>query len=975
MIRRYFLLYLLAALCVGLIYTDDAAAQRVSAYTMSTFNGSYSSIYPSGTFITSGDDGVNSTGIPMPFAFKYDDVQYTTASTFFATTNGRMRVGATCGSSFGNFINNTGTNYQNNILPLTVDLYATGQTGSGVYYTTTGTAPNRVLIVEWYQFTHYAGSRTTFTAMQVKLYETSGMVEFIYKDKGLSFAGSTATMGVGLHGAPVPTYVKVYATATTTTPPNDIRFSPLPDRQISVTPEIVDFGIADGGVPMTATITVTSVGTAPDPVLINNVVISTGHPDFTVLTMPPASLSPGESATFEVQWIPGGAGPRGAVLLVQSNGRDSGNQQVSLMGYTRSGVIETTPDRLFGKKRVALGESIEETIIIKSVGLAPLTINNPNGVVISGGDASLYTVTRMPALAIPSGGTDSIRVRYSPTSEGAHTSTLRINNGSSNNPAVDIQLRGAGILPHITVTPQVMNFDSVDIGTTEHQKFTICNTGSDTLRILRNEFTSADGDFVLTPLVGAEMIIAPEKCREVDVAFTPMQKGTRVARYHLVTNIPLTFEQPRRDTATNSLYFDIRGAGVPIAKLSANLTDDGIVDSSIINQEKCREVVITNDGDADATITGSSFGGTSAADYKVKGITYPYLLKAKSSVTVQVCGTPAARGSRLATMTIAGMSSEKAISYTSTVDIKGLEVCLEATPTLAFETSVIPHTQSDTVEVTVTNCGDVATTYSAALTVNTEGAYTVTPATSGTVEAGGTATFFVYFMPTTSGMKAGTLTITSTNAGTKTVDLQGTGACAILDALATVEAPNTAAGSTQQFTVTVNNTGNLTWDPGTPVITPSDAYTYVSGATPIAAGGSGTLTFSFNPPSFNTFVAQVTFPNAKECGNPLAINLTGAATTGSVKDIRTVDGYVLGQNAPNPTNGSTTFSYTVPTAAAVRIILADVTGKMVRELVNTNVQTGSYEVDVNTTGLASGTFLYIMEAGNARLVRQMVVSK
>jgi hypothetical protein len=964
--NRYFRILLAFCSLAIMLFTDTAFSQRIDTYTKTTFSSpTYSSISSTGTYMGgSCDDCAWST--TMPFAFKYDNQTIAAGTTVYPTTNGRISFANTyCTACYsGTFLGNA--NYYNNLIILNADNYVS----TGIYYQTQGSAPNRVFIIDWNDIRYLGGSN--YTNCQIRLYETSGQIEFLYKDFNYNMQ---AAQQIGLNGSNSPSFISVTHSTTSNTPTSNLRWSSIPDRQISVTPEYIDFGVLDGGVVVTANITVTSVGTAPDPVLISNTVISTGHPDFTLVTMPPSSLSPGQSATFQVKFTAGGAGPRGAVLLVQSNGRDSGDQQVALTGYTRSGVIEVSTNRLFVKRRVPLGEWIEEDILIKSIGLAPLTINNPNGVVISTGDAQLYTITRMPALAILPGETDTIRVRYSPTFEGAHLSNLRINNGSSNAPQVDIQLKGVGIIPHITVTPDPMKFDSVDIGTTEHQKFTICNTGSDTLRILRNEFTSADGDFVLTPLVGAEMIIAPEKCREVDVAFTPRQKGTRVARYHLVTNIPLTFDQPRRDTATTALYFDISGTGVPNGTLLTDLADDGLIDSSIIGIEKCRAVVITNGGDADLTLAAPTFTGTSAADYKVTGITYPYLLKAKSSVTVQVCGTPAARGSRLATMTLNATSNDKQIMLPATVDIKGLEVCLEATPTLAFETSVIPHTQSDTVEVTVTNCGDVATTYSAALTVNTEGAYTVTPATSGTVEAGGTATFFVYFMPTTSGMKAGTLMITSTNAGMKTVDLQGTGACAILDALATVEAPNTAAGSTQQFTVTVNNTGNLTWDPGTPVITPSDAYTYVSGATPIAAGGSGTLTFSFNPPSFNTFVAQVTFPNAKECGNPLTINLTGAATTGSVKDIRTVDGYVLGQNAPNPTNGSTSFSYTVPTAAAVRIILADVTGKTVRELVNTNVQTGSYEVDVNTTGLASGTHLYIMEAGNARLVRQMVVSK
>jgi hypothetical protein len=71
----------------------------------------------------------------------------------------------------------------------------------------------------------------------------------------------------------------------------------------------------------------------------------------------------------------------------------------------------------------------------------------------------------------------------------------------------------------------------------------------------------------------------------------------------------------------------------------------------------------------------------------------------------------------------------------------------------------------------------------------------------------------------------------------------------------------------------------------------------------------------------------------------------------------------------------TTFSYTVPTSTHVRIVLADITGKTIRELVNGSVTAGTHELDVRTSGISQGTYLYIMEAGTARLVRQMVVSQ
>ena len=136
----------------------------------------------------------------------------------------------------------------------------------------------------------------------------------------------------------------------------------------------------------------------------------------------------------------------------------------------------------------------------------------------------------MPANPMPGESTETLTIRFRPTVEGAQWATLTINSNAGNVPSFPIQLRGQGILPRIVVTPEVMQFDSVALGTFETKKFTIYNPGSDTLRIANNYFSSADADFTLEPLAGADAIIPPERSREVEVTFRPMQKGTRVAR-------------------------------------------------------------------------------------------------------------------------------------------------------------------------------------------------------------------------------------------------------------------------------------------------------------------------------------------------------------------------------------------------------------------------------------------------------------
>jgi hypothetical protein len=88
-----------------------------------------------------------------------------------------------------------------------------------------------------------------------------------------------------------------------------------------------------------------------------------------------------------------------------------------------------------------------------------------------------------------------------------------------------------------------------------------------------------------------------------------------------------------------------------------------------------------------------------------------------------------------------------------------------------------------------------------------------------------------------------------------------------------------------------------------------------------------------------------------------------------------MDGFVLEQNAPNPALGSTNITFTAPKTSDVRIFLADMTGKMVKTIANSSYPAGSHSVSLDTKDLSSGSYVYILESGNVRLARQMVITK
>jgi len=91
-------------------------------------------------------------------------------------------------------------------------------------------------------------------------------------------------------------------------------------------------------------------------------------------------------------------------------------------------------------------------------------------------------------------------------------------------------------------------------------------------------------------------------------------------------------------------------------------------------------------------------------------------------------------------------------------------------------------------------------------------------------------------------------------------------------------------------------------------------------------------------------------------------------------------GFALEQNYPNPFNPSTTISYQVSDASPVKITIYDLMGREVRELVNEHKSVGTYHVTWNgltDTGsqVASGVYLYQMEAGDFVQTRKLILAK
>ena len=83
----------------------------------------------------------------------------------------------------------------------------------------------------------------------------------------------------------------------------------------------------------------------------------------------------------------------------------------------------------------------------------------------------------------------------------------------------------------------------------------------------------------------------------------------------------------------------------------------------------------------------------------------------------------------------------------------------------------------------------------------------------------------------------------------------------------------------------------------------------------------------------------------------------------------------LNQNYPNPFNPTTQISYDLPEAADVRLEIYNVQGQRISTLVNARQSPGTHHATFNAGTLASGVYIYRLQAGNTVLTRKLMLVK
>jgi Abnormal spindle-like microcephaly-assoc'd, ASPM-SPD-2-Hydin/Protein of unknown function (DUF1573) len=270
---------------------------------------------------------------------------------------------------------------------------------------------------------------------------------------------------------------------------------------------------------------------------------------------------------------------------------------------------------------VTVGTSASQTITISNPGSASLTVSSiaptTPGYSISGVSTPL---------TIPSNGTASFSVRFTPPAAGTDPGTISVTSNAPSSPN-SIPVSGtatAATAPAISVIPGSLAFGSVTVGTSGTQSVTIQNTGAANLTISSAAASGAG----YTVSGGTLAPVAPGSSASLTVTFAPSAAGSVQGSLSIGSN------------ASNSpTPVSLSGSGVgavPGLSVSSSVVAFGNV---TVGNAGTQTVTLTNSGNANLTISQATVSGVG---FSAVGLQTPATLAEGQRTTVTLGFTPTA---------------------------------------------------------------------------------------------------------------------------------------------------------------------------------------------------------------------------------------------------------------------------------------------------------------------------------------------
>ena len=96
-------------------------------------------------------------------------------------------------------------------------------------------------------------------------------------------------------------------------------------------------------------------------------------------------------------------------------------------------------------------------------------------------------------------------------------------------------------------------------------------------------------------------------------------------------------------------------------------------------------------------------------------------------------------------------------------------------------------------------------------------------------------------------------------------------------------------------------------------------------------------------------------------------------TPTDVQEIVSLDGYLLGQNYPNPFSKKTNISFEIPNNTYVSLKVYNTYGAEIAELAGKKYSQGKHTVEFDPTNLSKGIYFYAIKADKFSASQKMII--
>jgi len=526
------------------------------------------------------------------------------------------------------------------------------------------------------------------------------------------------------------------------------------------------------------TVTVTNSGNAA--LTISSVGLAgTNSGDFAqtnTCPVSPSTLAAGANCTISVTFTPSTTSSETASVSISDNAAGS-PQTVALSGTGTEApapAVTLNPTSLSFGNQLQNTTSTAQTVTLTNSGNAALTINSIGLTGTNTGDFAQTNTCPISPNTLAAGAKCTISVTFTPSTTSSETASLSISDNAGNSPQT-AALSGTGTspAPAVSLNPTSLSFGNQLVNTTSAaQSVTLTNSGTAALSISSIGLTGTNsGDFAQTNTcpISPNTLAAGANC-SISVTFSPSASGSRSASVSISDNA---------SGSPQSVALSGTGTAPAVTLSPTSLT---FASQTVNTTSAAQSVTLTNSGSAPLTINSIAVTGTNSGDF-AQATTCPIspsTLAAGAKCTISVTFTPAATGTRSASVTVTDNAADSPESVAlSGTGVTGSPAVTLSPTSLSFGNHLV-GTTSVAQKVTLTNSGTAALTInSIGLTGTNAGDFAQTntcPANTSTLAPGSSCTISVTFKPTAMGSRTASVSISDNASGSpQSVPLSGSG--------------------------------------------------------------------------------------------------------------------------------------------------------------------------------------------------------